>query len=122
MSDLIRRSDVLALLAGDDVTGYKPSALREMVEQIPNALPCEIGAPLYCVISDDWPEVPRHYIEVARVEELLITEDGVLVGTGDGCFDKLGSHPLWGGIYLTYAEAEAELEKLQAAREGQECG
>ena len=35
MTDLIKRSDVLALLAGDDVTGYKPSALREMVERVP---------------------------------------------------------------------------------------
>ena len=36
MSDLIRRSDVLALLEGGDTTGYKPSALREMVERLPS--------------------------------------------------------------------------------------
>lgn len=34
-TDLISRADVLALLQGSDVTGYKPSALRQMVEQLP---------------------------------------------------------------------------------------
>ena len=45
MTDLIKRSDVLALLTGNDVTGYKPSALREMMERIPtvDALPVVNG-------------------------------------------------------------------------------
>lgn len=34
-TDLISRADVLALLQGSDTTGYKPSALRQMVEQLP---------------------------------------------------------------------------------------
>ena len=35
MTDLIKRSDVLQLLSGSDIAGYKPSALREMVERVP---------------------------------------------------------------------------------------
>lgn len=34
-NDLISRAAVLALLQGSDATGYKPSALRQMVEQLP---------------------------------------------------------------------------------------
>lgn len=34
-NDLISRPAVLALLQGSDTTGYKPSALRQMVEQLP---------------------------------------------------------------------------------------
>ena len=37
MNDYISRKAVLELLQGSDVTGYKPSALREMVERLPDA-------------------------------------------------------------------------------------
>ena len=35
MNDLVSRKAVLELLQGSDVTGNKPSALREMVERLP---------------------------------------------------------------------------------------
>lgn len=34
--DLISRAAVLVLLQGSDATGYKPSALREMVAKLPS--------------------------------------------------------------------------------------
>ena len=114
MEDLIKRSDVLALLAGDDMTGYKPSALRQMVEQLPNALGCKIGDPMYCVVLDDLlPKGRRHYILKEKVAEILITEENVLVGIGDGCYDKPGDVSLYGGVFLTAEEADALVDKFR---------
>lgn len=117
MESMIKRSDVLALLAGNDTTGYKPSALRKMVEQLPEALPCKIGDDFYCVVCDDFlPADRRAYIAREKVQEILITEDGVLVGSGDGCYDKPGELSCFGGVFLSAEEAEAAADKLREAQ------
>lgn len=44
MNDLVSRKAVLELLQGSDVTGYKPSALREMVERLPGVPSPAVGS------------------------------------------------------------------------------
>lgn len=101
-------------------SGLTPERAKELgaadAEGRVAVLPCKMGAQLFFVIDldDDLKPDEAVYIEDdLAVSEFLVCKDGVLVGIGGGCFDKIGK----GVVFLDRAEAEKEAARLRRKRE-----
>lgn len=92
-------------------SGLTPERAKELgaadAEGRVAVLPCKMGAQLWFVFDDEELAGRRTVsIHALKAEEFLVCDEGVLVGSGDGCFDEIGKDV----VYLDRAEAERAAE------------
>lgn len=105
------------LLQQYKASGLTPERAKELgaadAEGRLAVLPCKMGAQLFYVFDVEELDGRRTVnIHSEKVEEFLVCDDGVLVGTGDGCFDEIGKDV----AYLDRAEAKRAAETLRTAQ------
>lgn len=100
-------------------SGLTPERAKELgaadAEGRVAVLPCKKGARLFYVVDLHdalEPDGPVYIDDSQTAEEFLISGGDVLVGTCDGCFDKIGE----GVAFLDRAEAEKEAARLRTKR------